>query len=567
LDSNFFKLKIKLMKFNKIYLVLAIAFLAMASSCKKQLDVKNPNQLGFNDLTAEADILGIAQGGIYINGFNGPNGSALNWLGDSYFSLGLGYHSLLGDEVGAEAANQLINQVSLPDKVTYDNGTSTVNSAPSRNVIRINNSIFNKGNNAINYEWLSMYSMNNGANKVLKYIDQIKYTSDAADKKNVLKAWAYFWKGYAYSKIGSMYIAGIISNGVDAIKADNSNYISNAAMIAEANKNYDLAVSSINAVTSATVFAEYVGKLIPSFCQTGNGGILTKAMWQRNISTLKARNLLVNKSLSGIGGLPTMTAVDWNTILTLTNNGIQSSDFVFTGRAAASNGFFSAGTGSVQAMTAIASSTAGLKTFRLSERLYQDFKTGDARKANNFVGKVYQNQVGGFTFSTRFALKNAGNGGSTAVIANSAVGAQEIFIGGSYEENELMRAEANINIGGANLATGLAQIGNVRTFQGSGLAALPAATTVAQAKEELRLERRTALAFRGLAFYDARRIGYTYDVSKGGGRSGCVVYKSDGTLNTNAFMNYNFFDYWDVPDNEVYINVPAPGSAPVRNPN
>lgn len=555
------------MKFSKIYLMMAIAGLTIATSCKKQLDVKNPNQLGFNDLTAEADILGIAQGGIYINGFNGPNGTSLGWLGDSYFSLALGYHSLLGDEVGAEAANQLINQVSLPDKVTYDNGTSTLNSAPSRNVFRINNSIFNKGNNSVYYEWLSMYAMNNGANKVLKYMDQIKYTSDVTDKKNVLKAWSYFWKGYAYSKIGSMYIAGLVHNGVDAIKADNGNYLSNVAMITEANKNYDLAASAIGSVTSAAVFADYVGKLIPSFCQTGNGGVLTKAMWLRNINTLKARNLLVNKSLTGIGGLPAMTATDWNTVLTLANNGIQSTDYVFTGRTAASNGFFSAGSGSVQAMSAISSATAGLKTFRLSERLYQDFKIGDARKTNNFVGKDYKNQVGGFTFSTRYALKNAGNGGSSAVIANNGVGSQEIFIGGSYEENELMRAEANINLGGANLATGLGQIDNVRSYQGSGLLALPVATTSTQAKEELRLERRTALAFRGLAFYDARRIGYTYDVSKGGGRSGCVVYKSDGTLNTNAFMNYNFFDYWDVPNNETYINTPAAGSAPVINPN
>jgi starch-binding outer membrane protein, SusD/RagB family len=558
------------MKNNLNYIIAMIAIVITAGSCKKQLDVKNPNEVNYSQLTSEADIIGITKGGTYINGFNGPGGNSLGWLGDSYFSLCLGYHSLLGDEVSGEAANQLINQISLPDKVTYDNATTTINSAPSKQVFRINNSIFNPGNNPVYFEWISMYALNNASNKTLSLMNNIKFigtASDTAAKKNTLRAWAYWWKGFAYSRIGSLYYAGLISNTVDATKAGSNNYISSAAMIVEANKNLDLAASMLTGISNTATYEAMLGELIPAFCQVGNGGVLTKDMWIRNINTLKARNLLVNKSLTGIGGLPTMAAADWNQILTLTNNGILSTDFVFTGRTASSNGFFSAGSGCVQAMTAISSPTAGLKTFRLSERLYQDFKAGDARKANNFIAKDYKNQVGGFTFSTRYALKNKGNGNGSAVIANSDIGGQEIFIAGSYEENELMKAEALINLGGANLNNGLISIDNVRSYQGAGLPALNGSgITQAVAKEELRLERRTALALRGLAFYDARRIGYTYDVSKGGGRSGCVVYTSAGVVNTNAFMNYNFLDYWDVPDDEIYINPPGPGSAPTKNP-
>jgi starch-binding outer membrane protein, SusD/RagB family len=80
---------------------------------------------------------------------------------------------LLGDEVGAEAANQLINQISLPDKVSYDDGTSTLNSAPSKQVFRINNSVFNPGNNPFYFEWLSMYALNNAANKTLSVTKNI----------------------------------------------------------------------------------------------------------------------------------------------------------------------------------------------------------------------------------------------------------------------------------------------------------------------------------------------------------------------------------------------------------
>jgi len=555
-------------KFKYIMALLAVVF--ATSSCKKQLDVKNPNEVNYSQLTSEADIISITQGGTYINGFNGPGGNSLGWLGDSYFSLCLGYHSLMGDEVGGEAANQLINQISLPDKVTYDNATSTLNSAPSKQVFRINNSIFNPGNNPFYFEWISMYALNNAANKTLGLLNNINFagtTADTSAKKSTLRAWAYWWKGFAYSRIGSLYYAGLISNTVDATKAGSNNYISKENMIVEANKDLDLAASILTGISNTATYTDILGKLIPEFCQVGNGSILTKDMWIRNINTLKARNLLVNRSLSGIGGLSAMTDKDWNQILTLTNNGIRSTDFVFTGRSASSNGFFSAGSGCVQAMTAINSSSSGLKTFRLSERLYQDFKTGDARKTNNFVAKDYKNQVGGFTFSTRWALKNKGNGNGSAVIANSDIGGQEIFIAGSYEENELMKAEALINLGGVNLNNGLISIDNVRTYQGAGLPALAGSSiTQAAAKEELRLERRTALAFRGLAFYDARRIGYTYDVSKGGGRSGCVVYTAAGVVNTNAFMNYNFLDYWDVPDDEIYINPPGAGSAPTKNP-
>ncbi|HWJ89807.1 MAG TPA: hypothetical protein VNR87_01780, partial [Flavisolibacter sp.] len=80
-------------------------------------------------------------------------------------------------------------------------------------------------------------------------------------------------------------------------------------------------------------------------------------------------------------------------------------------------------------------------------------------------------------------------------------------------------------------------------------------------------ERRVALIFRGTSFYDARRWGVIDDISKGGGRTGAVVISSTGVLNTNATINYNFLDYWDVPDDESALNPPSAGSAPVKNPN
>jgi hypothetical protein len=263
-----------------------------------------------------------------------------------------------------------------------------------------------------------------------------------------------------------------------------------------------------------------------------------------------------------------MTAADWQTIITLTTAGIQSTDNVFAGRTATINGFFSSGGGSVSANTA---GNPTVTTFTMSERLIQDIKPGDLRMSKNFLQVTpFLNQVGGFTFGTRWELLNAQlnpvAGNNAFQIADKTPGNQEVYIGPSYEENALMLAEALIYTG--QIDQGLAYVDAVRTYQGAGLSAVSGTgLTSAQALEEVRKERRLSLLFRGTAFYDARRWGVIYDITKGGGRTGCVVLTPAGVLNTNATINYDFLDYWDVPADEFVLNPPAAGSAPVKNPN
>jgi hypothetical protein len=84
---------------------------------------------------------------------------------------------------------------------------------------------------------------------------------------------------------------------------------------------------------------------------------------------------------------------------------------------------------------------------------------------------------------------------------------------------------------------------------------------------ELIRERRVSLMFRGISFYDNRRYGWTYDVTKGGGSYGNTLVETDLTVNTNVTINYNFMDYWDIPADETELNPPSETSAPVLNPN
>ncbi len=527
-------------------------------SCKKDLDVKNDNQPVPESALTEKGILAFAQGGIYRNGFVDLKHS--DGVYGFFWSGAIGFHEMMGDAIGVEAANAFINQIGCPDDVRLDDNSVVINpNAPKKqyDLIRLVNQNSNQGQNPLFYEWAYMYSMISSCNFILTNIDIIDMPLESATKKATLKAWAYWWKGFAYARIGSIYYAGIINN---IPLSTNGNYVTKEAIIAESNKNLDLCNTTLDAVVNTPTYTSVLATVLPSFCQVGKGGALTVAEWKKNVNTLKARNILVNTRATA------MTATQWNAILTLTLTGVGSPDKIFTGRSNAAGDFLSPATGTVASK--IQNALAGGNTYKLSERLVQEFKAGDKRLANNMVTTTtwIGNSDRGNIYNTRYRLINGGLGqAGVKVYTNTAAGAEEIFLAGSYEENALMRAEALINT--SSIDPGLALVDAVRVYQGAGIAAVSGTgLTLAQAKEELRRERRCALPFIGLSFYDARRYGFIDPVTAGGGRTGCVVLSKTGVLNSNARINYSFLDYWDVPDNELAVNPPASGSAPVVNP-
>ena len=541
----------------------AALFISTVLSCKKELDVKNNNQPVPETALTEKGIMAFAQGGIYRNGFVDLKHS--DGVYGFFWSGAIGFHEMMGDAIGVEAANAFINQIGCPDEVRLDDNSIVINpNSPKKqyDLIRLVNQNSNQGQNPLFYEWAYMYSMIASCNFILVNIDKINIQVDSTTKKATLKAWAYWWKGFAYARIGSIYYAGIINNA--AISATpistNGNYVTKEAIIAESDKNLDLCSTTLDAVVTTTAHNSVMATMIPSFCQVGKGGVISVAEWKRNVNTLKARNILVNTKASA------MSAAQWNAILTLTANGVLATDKVFTGRSNAAGDFLSPASGTVASK--IQNALAGGNTYKLSERLVQEFKAGDKRLANNMAITTtwIGNSDRGNSFNTRYRLINRGLGQvGVKVYTNTDPGGEEIFLASSYEENALMRAEALINT--SNIELGLALVDAVRVSQGAGIAAVTGTgLTLVQAREELRRERRCALPFIGLSFYDARRYGFIDPVSAGGGRTGCVVLSKTGVVNTNARIDYNFLDFWDVPDNELAVNPPAAGSAPVRNP-
>ncbi|CCH01042.1 hypothetical protein FAES_3033 [Fibrella aestuarina BUZ 2] len=536
----------------------ALAVIGTMGACKEQLDVKNPNQPTPGSAASEIGVISLGQGTVYVNGMGTSAGiKYYDGVPGGFWTGAMGFHELMGDVVGEEAANQYGNQIGMPDLVTLDDGTKVANpsSIPTQiALIRTINVNANAGANPLFYEWAYMYNLNNGMNSVLDIASKTTFSGDAAaqaTKLNTLKAWAYWWKGYAYSRIGSIYYAGIIN---DKVGVTNGNYVSKEKIIEEATKNFDLAVTALNVLGSGdTNYRTVLEGLIPAFNRVGKGVVPTPAMWIRNINTMKARNILVNTPAKS------MTAAQWGQILTLTNAGMTASDNTFTGRSNDNADFINSLNGTIALKsTGVPTST----TYKISERLIQDFPAGDKRLSNNFTqlaAPALFNTDRGNSFNTRWQLVNKGKGqAGVVVLSNQDVGGYELYLAGTYEENELMKAEAKLYTN--DIAGGLSSIDAVRTYQGAGLATL-SGLTQAQALEELRKERRVALAFRSLSFYDARRWGVITD-----GRKGAVVIDKAGKLNTNATINYNFLDYWDVPDNELAYNPAAANSAPTKNP-
>lgn len=554
-----------------LYILAVAVIMLVSSACEKQLDVKNPNDPTFGgNVTTEGGIAAYAKGSVYWNGFNYGNG----WLGDSYFSLQWGYRELMGDVAGGgQGSNNQTTTMGVPDSFIADpaNAASTTftNASPQAlGIIRSFNDPAStaNGNNALYYEWTSMYAMINGCNTALEILPTIKSLS--ADKTKAVQAWCYWWKGYAYAQLGSMYYAGLIQDKSSTI---NNKFVDRNAIIAESDKQLKLAQTTLSSIASQGDYASMMAQLIPSQNQVGLGQVPSTSQFIKSINTLLARNILVNRLAPFVNGstsatiakasIPAISAADWTAITNYANAGLGQGDFVFTGRSSGTNSFFSSTSGTVASIAAASNQNT---TYKISERLVANFGTGDARLANfTDANGVFYGDAN--TNTTRWSLVDGAAKGLTVPILGSKLpGGIEVYIGPSYEENALMLAEAKIRSG--DVAGGVASINAVRTFQKADVAALATSITATAALTELTKERGAALAFRGLSWFDARRWGWTYSTANGGGRYGATLIFNK-VIYTNAKINYNFMDYWDVPTDETLKNIPAAGSAAVKNVN
>ena len=411
--------------------------------------------------------------------------------------------------------------------------------------------------NTFLHEWRSMYLVIGQANYILEIVDDAE-VSDAF--KNTMKAWAYWWKGLSYSRIGSLYEVGLI---VDTYNETNNSYVSYTAILSEAAASFDKSLTLLNAMPAAgnSDYNDVMDYLIPNESKAGRGGVPTPAEWARAINTYKARNILANKYAKDL------TSADLLAMKALADNGLQATDKIFTIRHASINSLV----GGTPAWTP--GRVMSMSWERISERFVQDFKQGDKRKDRNMKEMVPSKWMvnpssRGFQYGSRWEPIAAETGGGEWF--SQSPNAVEIPLACTYEENLLILAECAIR--SDDIETGLGYIDDVRTHQNAGLAAVKGTgLTKDQALEELRRERRVGLFQNYVGFYDARRWEVIKDVSQGGGRTGAVVVLGQnypgfpGGVDYNATINYNYLERFDVPAGEIELNpmtsMPSGGSA------
>lgn len=505
-----------------------------SAGCADELDIQNPNEPQLDILNTE-DGIRRAMLGTY------------DFRTEQYTWYALTHHEVMGDVLYVPWGNVSWRWSAQPTSITLDDGTVILppEGGAQGQELSLRNTRGQGRENAFFHEWAEMYRVNNVGNLLLERLNSgmVSFPENEGTKVATIRAFARFWKGFAYSRIGSMYAAGLIN---DVFGETTNNYVDRMAIISEANIQLDMAIEALNGITDETVYADILASGIPDYMRPN--GVPSPAEFIRNINTLKARNILVNTRANDL------TDEEWTTIRDLAEAGLQPDDVYLQLRTAAQNAAFDDRPWPLWSVLNFWAEP--------SERLVQDFKEGDQRFERNFVrlSQSLVNQSGrGIQFGTRYGMVDIVDGGD---IASLTPGVAVLGLAGSWEEAALMEAEALINLGQIN--DGLAIIDAVREAQNAGLDVV-ADNNLGEdeAFEELRRERRIGLLLRNLAFYDARRWGVIDPVSEGGGRTGAVVLDASGNVNTNATINYNYLSYWGVPENELDFNAPAEGSASI----
>ena len=114
---------------------------------------------------------------------------------------------------GGQGSNNQTTTMGVPDKFIADptdpSNTTFVNTTPQVSIIRSFNTAAAtaSANNALYYQWTNMYAMINACNIALENMGNISMTADQA---STFSAWCYWWKGFAYAELGTLYYAGLI---------------------------------------------------------------------------------------------------------------------------------------------------------------------------------------------------------------------------------------------------------------------------------------------------------------------------------------------------------------------
>ncbi len=436
-----------------------------------------------------------------------------------------GYHETMGDNLTMPWGNFGGRWINQPSSVTLDDGSVVLPPAGGAqpDEIAIRNSRAAGSDNATQYEWRDMYRIIVQSNTIIKATESL---SISESENQAFNAWALWWKAYAYHRLGSIYEQGVINtnNLIDnPIPITSANFVSNTELINQSNLLLDQLNTVLSSVPDDGLFNSRLNNFQLSYIESK----VNKSDLSENSNTLRARNLVYNTRVTD------MTNSNWNDVITWCNSGVSNNSgaFIMQSETSFINNSWLPG------------QVTGFWYFP-SDRLIQDINSGDNRLSRYFTsGFDFPNPRGrGIHYGASYFWQ------SSSPIVSGNEKEVSMYYAGSFEENQLFLAEAKVRTG--DIEGGLSHLDAVRNLQDSGLAAtVGTGLTNNQALEEIRKERRLALVMRAVAFYDSRRYGIS-----SGSRTGARVLDTNGVVNTNATINYEYLDYWPVPAFEDDFN-------------
>ncbi len=506
------------MNFRKLFLPILVFSIVLLTSiaCEEGLNVTNPNNPTPDIVENEEGIKRVARG-VYSKG-----GGWFEWITWQI-------HEHMADNAVAPWVNFNFNRFhGNPERIIYSDGTevrppevdATGRTQPQW-IEFINRRDDPEG--GVELEWQSMYRINNEANLILQTLEggEVDFSGNAQAKAHGYSAWAYFWKGYSYSRIGLAYEYGLI---VDTYGETNNNYLTPDDILEESNRMFNRAIEYAS---------NGIGSIINDIQPAIFGSNITETSFIQAANTLIARNLISGKKRDDI------TQAEWTEIRDTALNGLENNI-----------GTFQIASDEATFLTSITATWRMANIWMLpSTRVVQAAKhEGDARGDLfvDFSTSPYNNRESQPHVNTlHYALPPyAGTDPGIPTYLTSA------------EENLLILAEAELELGNPEAAADY--IDQVRVMQGAGLPPLGEASV-----EDIRRERRIALFMRNTGFYDARRFGEL---------TSCVedlwVYQMvDNTpvLDEEATICYGFREYLPLPEHETVFNPLDPGQQPTTN--
>ncbi|HHC80137.1 MAG TPA: hypothetical protein ENK46_09665, partial [Flavobacteriia bacterium] len=279
-------------KFLSLFLLIILAI----TSCQDNILDTNIDPVNDNDPTLDGTVSTVSgmesfAKGVYNHTVDPVNNGVFFWF--TY-----GFHETMGDVLTMPWGNFGGRWVNQTESIVLDDGTVVTppSGGPQPGEIAVRNTRAAGSDNMTQYEWVDMYGIIGQCNIILENIENVQGAT--ASQQDAFKAWALWWKAYAYHRIGSMYEVGVIVNTPGEV---NNNFVENDAIIAESNRLLGDLETLLGGVANTgefnTIFANAQIEI------TGTNVDIVGL--QENINTLKARNMVYNTKVAD------MTSADW----------------------------------------------------------------------------------------------------------------------------------------------------------------------------------------------------------------------------------------------------------------